>query len=339
MSGFRRLTSLLTVFPAHALADAPAAREIGVFLESGCGVACLTTEATLKPGDDLLSAAELGRSADVLILLLSAASNLSRWSRDRWEALLLGNPAEIGTHIAVFLLEECAFPQLLRRRPGFFDATAGRLCAMRRLKRWLRGVQLGTSPAVHHSTDLEDLYRCLADKPGTLTAQGAMADRFAREAAHDFEAVFWIPCHNRTLAQIAGNLGAQMQMPLEGPLEENCQRLRRELSGNRFLLVLDAPQVAVDAIMPNGRTSVLFTSEPVRIVDDGENLPAARRLFSAGRFAEAYEIYYRLLNSGADPESCRRDMVWVCESWGRTEEADTWRVRQSRLPGEQLRLF
>ena len=112
---------------------------------------------------------------------------------------------------------------------------------MRRLKRWLRGIQVGTAPAMHFSPDLENLYCALADQTGAITASGALTDRFAREAALDFEAAFWIPSHGRTLAQIAGELGAQLGMTLDGPVEENCTRIRGVLARKRCLLVLDAP--------------------------------------------------------------------------------------------------
>ena len=212
-----------SVFPAHAAADSGIADELGAFLEAGCEVACFTADSAIQPGWDLLSAAERGHCADVLVLLLSGASNLPKWHRERWEPILLGNPLETGTHVAIVLLEECTFPVLLRRGSRFFDATAGLLPAMRRLKRWLRGIQVGTAPAMNFSPELENLYSLLADQAGAVTAPGAMADRFAREAALDFESVFWIPSYGRTLAQIAGELGAQLGMRLDGSVEENCR--------------------------------------------------------------------------------------------------------------------
>lgn len=210
---------------------------------------------------------------------------------------------------------------------------------MRKLKRWLRGVQLGTCPGMAFSSDLEILYRVLADKPGIFTASGAMADRFARQADRDFEAVFWIPAHGRTLAQVVGELGAQLQLTLDGPLEDNCRRIRDVLSGKRYLLILDAPQAAVDPFMPSGRPSILFTREPVRIVEDAPSLAAARGLVSASRFAEAYELFYQLLDTGIEPEFCARELVWICEHWDRLDEAKALRFYSGHSPSEQLRLF
>jgi hypothetical protein len=319
--------------------DAPFAQELSTFLGSGCDAVSFTPDAVIKLGEDLISTAELGLSADILVLLLSSASNLPRWPRERWEPLLFGRAQEADTRVAIFLLEECAFPQVLRRGLMFFDGTTARLPAMRRLKRWLWGIQLGINPGMALSPDLETLYRVLADRPGTFTASGAMAHRFVQEAARDFEAAFWIPAHGRTLAQIAGDLGSQLGMTLHGPLEDNCRRICGVLSGKRCLVILDAPQVAVDPLMPSGRTSILLTSEPVRIVDHALSLAAARGLVSAGRFAEAYEVFYRLLNAGIGPESCARELVWICEQWDCLDEANALRRHIGPSPSEQLTLF
>ncbi len=330
---------MLTVFPAHAQADAPFAQRFSAFLEAGCDGLCFAADAAIKPGHDLISAAELGQSADILVLLLSPASNPPRWFRERWEPLLLRRDADADTRIAIVLLEECAFPPLLRRGLRFFDATTDRLAALRQFKRWLRGIQSGTYPGMAFSPDMEILYRALADQPGVFTATGAIADRFAHEAAQDFEAVFWISAHGRTLTQIAGELGSELRMTLDGPLEDNCRRIRDVLSGKRCLLVLDAPQAPPEPLMPSGRTSILFTREPVRIAEDEQSLGAARALVSARRFAEAYDILRQLLHRGVEPESCARELVWICEHWGRLDEANALRIHFGPSPSEQLRLF
>jgi hypothetical protein len=167
-----------------------------------------------------------------------------------------------------------------------------------------------------------------------------MAERFAHQAARDFEAVFWIPAHGRNLTRIAGEVGSQLGMRLDGPVEENCRRIREVLSRRRCLVVLDAPEVAVEPIMPCGRTSVLLTSEPVHLMRDVRSLAAGRSLISSGRFAEAYEIFHELFNAGVDTESCARELVWICEHWDRFEEANAFRFRAGRpAPAEQLRLF
>jgi hypothetical protein len=166
-----------------------------------------------------------------------------------------------------------------------------------------------------------------------------MADRFAKQAARDFEAVFWIPAHGRSLTRIAGELGAQLGMKLDGPAEENCRRIRELLSRKRCLVILDAPEVTIDPIVPQGRSSVLFTSDPVRVVEDARDFVAGRSLVQAERLAEAYEIFYELFNAGKEMESCARELVWICDHWDRVEEANKLRFHVGPAPSEQLRLF
>jgi TIR domain len=330
---------VLSVFPAHAPADALAVQELAAFLEAGCPTVSVFQDTAIPAGKDLLAACEEGLAADILLLLLSPASNPARWRREHWEDILVTRAAESRTRMAVVLLEECVFPLLLRRGSAFFDATTARLPALRKLKRWIMGLQLGTQPAMSFSPELESLYRELADQPGKCSTPASIAQRFAQEAAHDFQAVFWIPAQWRSLAQIAGELGSQLDMKLDGSPESNCLHISRVLSEIRCLLVLDAPQVPVDALLPAGRSSVLFTTDPLHISDPPETLAAARGLVSASRLAEAYELLYRLLNSGVEPESCARELVWICEQWDRLEEANALRFHIGPSPAIQLRLF
>jgi hypothetical protein len=325
---------LLNIFLAHAAADAAFAAELGAFLEAGCDGIYIAPDSDIRPGQDLLSTAEMVDASDVLVLLLSPASNPPRWRREIWEPLLAGRP-----RVSSFLLEECTFPLLLRRGSGFFDGTTARLHAMRQLKRWIWGIRHGTSPAMALSPDLEELYLALADRPGILKSSGAMAERFAHQAYRDFEAVFEVPCAGRNLTQIAGDLGAQMEMTLDGPIEDNCRRIRDVLAARRCLVVFEAPEVPVDAILAAGRTSILFTDEPVRIVEDARNFAAARALVVARRYAEAYEILSELFRAGIETEACARELVWICEHWDRVDEANALRFRFRPASPEQMRLF
>lgn len=189
------------------------------------------------------------------------------------------------------------------------------------------------------SPELEPLYITVGDQPGIATTLGTMAGHFARQALRDFEAVFWVAARGRSLLQIAGDLGSQLEMTLDGPLAENCGRIRDVLAGRRCLVVYDAPGVPLDAILPAGRTSVLFTEEAVRVVDDARDFTAARALVVARRFAEAYEILYELFNAGIETEACARELVWICEHWERVEEANELRFRCQPVSAEQMRLF
>ncbi len=329
---------MLSVFPAHAPADEPFAHELTLFLEAGCDDLAVASDAVVKLGADLLSSAEIGLSADVLLLLLSPASNLVRWQRDRWEPILFTQAEETGTRVGVVLLGACTFPDLFRRKLRFFDATSDTRAALRGIKRWINGIRSSTWPDFTFSEDLEPLYQSLADQPGTLAATSAQAGRFAREAARDFEAVCRIPAHGKTLAQIAGELGAQLEMTLDGPLEDNCRRIRNLLSSRRCLVIFDAPQVSLDTLSPTDRASVLITDER-SAPDTPKTFAAARRLVNAGRFAEAYEILSQLYDAGIETESCAREMVWICDHWGRYVESSLLRTEYRLAPTEQLSLF
>lgn len=330
---------MLNVFLLHAAEDAAFAAELSAFLEAGCDGIAIASDSAIRAGQDLLSTAEMVDASDALVLLLSPASNPPRWPRAIWQPLLADR-----TRLASFLLEECTFPLLLRRGSGFFDGANARLHAMRQLKRWVWGIRHGTSPAMSLSPDLEPLYLALADRPGTLTTSGPMAKRFAHQAIRDFEAVFWVAAHGLALTQIAGDLGWQLQMTLDGPIldgpiEDNCRRIREVLAARRCLVVFDAPEVPVDAILPAGRTSFLFTREPVRIVEAPRTFVAARALVMARRFAEAYEILSELFHAGVETEACARELVWICEHWDRVEEANALRFRFRPASAEQMRLF
>ena len=324
---------------AHAAADAGFARELGSFLETGCNVSVFHEDGVIGPGEDLISIAENGLSADILVLVLSPASNLPRWVRERWEPVLSVRAKELGTRVAVVMLEECAFPGLLRRGGHFFDASERRIAGLRRLKRWIWGLELGTEPAMSYSADLETLYADVADQIGTVMAGAGEAQRFAHEASRDFEAVLWIPAHQRTLAQVAGAAGEQLGLRLAGPVEEDCKVVREVLAKRRCLLILDAPTLRLGAMIPEVRTSVLITSEPAMAADEGPSVSRARRLAAAGRVSEAYEDFHHLYKAGVEPEACARELVWIYEQWDRMEEANQLRFQVGPAPAEQLRLF
>jgi hypothetical protein len=208
---------------------------------------------------------------------------------------------------------------------------------MRLLKRWIwrRPIE----PRI--SADLEALYARLADGAGVMETSGAIADRFARETAHDFEAVLWVACQGRTLAQAAGELGAQLGLRLDRTAKENCVRIREFLRDRRCLVVLDAPSADVAAALQmEGRTSMLRTSEAARpVAQTPPSVAQGRALAAAGRFAEAYETFYALLDAWMDTETCARELTWICEHWDRVEEANNLRFQYGRGAAEQLSLF
>jgi TIR domain len=332
---------LATAFLAHSAPDHAFASQLAAFLESGCDVTCCVDHGQIDELQDLISKAEEGLSADVLVLLLSPSSVPARWERERWEPVLFDQAKQGGVEVVTLLLQECSFPQLLRRR-NFIDAAKNRLTAQRLLKRWFRQQEhaSGSPPNSHFSGDLEDLYVTLADRAGTLHATGVAASRFANEAQEEFEAVLWVPCQGRTLAQAAGELRHQLGLTLDGQTKENCAHLRDSLAARRCLVVLDGaePEIASE-LSAGGRTSTMISQDPVKILETPETLLYARGLIAARRYAEAYELLYRLLDAVVDPDMCARELTWICEHWGRVNEAHVLRVNYGTPRSEQLALF
>ena len=176
----------LPVFLAHAPSDQRLARELAAFLELGCDVQCEAVGTS--PREDLIELAE--QCTGHLVLLLSKDSWPTQIPRERWEPVLKDRP------LACVLVNPCPLPGLLRRGP-FFEVEGGN--AGRGLKRWLWG-----RGEFRWSPDLEELYAALADRSGVRACDPETARRFAREAEGDFEAVLWVPCHDRSLAEALG---------------------------------------------------------------------------------------------------------------------------------------
>jgi hypothetical protein len=332
---------LATAFIAHAQSDHGLASGLAGFLEFGCNLTCYVDDGQIGERQDLISKAEEGLCADVLLLLLSPSSSPTRWVREHWEPVLFDRARQDGVDVVTMLLRECTFPPLLRRR-NFIDATTNWLTARRLLKRWfrVRERESGAAPSTEFSGDLEDLYLTLADGAGTLRVGGAVASRFAGEAEEEFEAVLWAPCHGRTLAQASGELGHRLGLTLDGPVNENCGRIRELLAARRCLVVLDAPGAEISAeLIAGGRTSTAITHDAVKILETPETPAYARSLIAAQRYAEAYELLYRLLDTEDDPENCARELTWICEHWDRVEEANMLRMSYRQEGAEQLMLF
>jgi hypothetical protein len=330
-----------TIFLAHAERDQGFARELAAFLEFGCDATCYLEEGAVAEGGDLIAKARDGLVADVLVLLLSEASWPARRPRQQWEPVLFDQAREAATEVVSIALGECPFPELLRRR-NFFDAATDPRAAMRKMKRWIwqRKRAPGIAPGAVFSRDLEAVYAAVADEAGVMGVSGELATRFAREAAEEFEAVLWVSARHRSLAQVSGEIGDQLGLALEGTAEQNCAALREFLSDRRCLLVLDSPDAEhASAVIPGGRTSTLVTEEPASVVELPESFERARMLIESRRYAEAYELLYRLLDAEISPEACARELTWICEHWGRIEEANALRFYYGPEPSAQLTLF
>jgi hypothetical protein len=332
---------LRTAVFTHAPADHEFALQLAEFLEFGCDLTCFVDDGLIAAGHDLISKAEDGFCADVCVVLLSPHSCPPAWPRQRWEPALCHRPKQEGVEVVTVLLQECTFPPLFRKR-NFVDATEDQQLARRLLKRWFWQWQRqsGDPASSTCSEDLEDLYRALADAAGTLHVRGAEAQRFATEAAEEFEAVLWAACAGRTLAQAAGELSNQLELKLDGHAKENCERIRNALAAHRCLVVLDGADAEISSeLVAGGRSSTAITKEAVKILQTPETPAYARTLIAAKRYAEAYELLYRLLDMVIEPDWCARELAWICDHWGRVEEGNALRRHDHAVPVQQLALF
>jgi hypothetical protein len=222
-----------------------------------------------------------------------------------------------------------------------FDANA-----LRQIKRWARG-HMPAPRSEPLDGDLEALGIALADRPGSETAADqAAARRFIRAFQQDFDAVLELECGSRSLAALSGDLGAQLGLCLEGDVESNLARLRDFCSHRRFLIALkDAADVHFEFV---GRVSTLRVpgiieeprDETIRGIqaflrrrpgDWTEYCRLARlgrRLTHVGgRIAECHEMMAQW-HANAEARGDRkaldessRELVWILESWGRSDEA------------------
>jgi tetratricopeptide (TPR) repeat protein len=121
---------------------------------------------------------------------------------------------------------------------------------------------------IGRETEIENLHGQLKE-PGALAYISGVAGRgktaLALEYAHrykgDFESVHWIPCQDRTLVQMAGELAWQIGLKLDGELDVMLRELNRHCAQRRCLLVLDnVDDDAPSRLIPGGETSVLVTT-------------------------------------------------------------------------------
>ena len=112
------------------------------------------------------------------------------------------------------------------------------------------------------------------------------------------------------------------------------------LAGRRCLVILDAPGPPIPAeLTAGGRTSTAITRDSVRILETPQTLAHARTLIAGRRYAEAYELLYQLLDQIVEPDTCARELAWICDHWDRVEEANALRVNYTPAGGKQLGLF
>jgi hypothetical protein len=356
-----------TVFPCYAAADREMAAAIAAFIERGADVRVLLEEGEMQPGEDLAEKAREGRMADIVLVLFSRHSLPSPWPRARWEAALQKEPAEENVRMGFVKCDDAVPPRVLAPQ---FELAGLPLASLRKLKRWVRGATYFEPES--GVPEIETLGAAIADQPGTAIVESAgLAAEFVRAFRDDFDAVLRIACGGRSLTALAGDLSAQLGLRLEGEPEANLARLREFCSARHFLLLLaglplDGP---VHALAPGGRCSTLISTEPQpEALPADESLRAIQYTFThpgfvadwpelcrlarlglrmagvEGRLAESFELlqqWHAMAGARADPsilDESAREMVWILESWDRTEEAGRLEYRRATEYGRQMLL-
>jgi hypothetical protein len=309
----------------------------------------------MQPGEDLVSKARDGRMADIVVVLFSRNSMPSRWPRAQWEDALVKEPEAENVRIAFLKCDDCIPPKVLT---PMFEATR-----LRDVKRWVRNSGTVEASAPQDSADLEVLGIALADRPGTETvASYSLAMEFVRAFRGDFDAVLRVDCGTGTLADMAGDLAAQLGLNLQGELAENLEHLRVFCAARRLLLVLDGDPPA--DLLFTGRCSTLISNEPgpptldalrhtAREFDATEDWSEACRLARQARriaheqyrLAECFEVMtqWRAMAEEQDDrpivDEASRELIWILEGWNRTEEARQLEQIRAHEFDEQLPLF
>lgn len=344
-----------TLFPCYAAADLPLVERVTQFVERGADVRTFLEEGALTPGGDLANKAREGRMADLVLVFFSRNSLPSRWPRAQWEDALVNEPAAENVGIAFVRCDDCNPPRVLA--PMF------EINRPREIKRWARGAGPGEPPSPANSADLEVLGIAVADRPGKeTTPHYALADEFARVFRPDFDAVVRLETGERRLAAIAGDMGAQLGLRLEGGLPENLERLRVFCEQRRVLVVHQGGEVP--ELVFDGRCSTLVCQEPGppsadplrpihAVFESSEEWAAicqaarqARRIArDLGRIAELYDLMQawsamaRARADGAAQDEAMREIVWILEGWGHADEARRIDFRRSAELDEQMPLL
>jgi hypothetical protein len=328
---------------------------VRVFLEDG----------EMRPGEDLAAKARQGRMADMVVVLFSRESLPPRWPRSQWEDALVKEPAEEGVRIAFLRCDDCVPPKVLA--PQFESKQ------LRELKRWVRNRAAEWQPpeevcGEESAGSLEVLGIAIADCPGVETVNDTgLAFDFVRAFREDFDEVLYVDCGERSTAALAGDLGVQLGMRLEGRVPENLERLREFCAARRMLVLLDDLRDREShPLVFGGRCSTLISTgcNPERKRSELEEIQSAlsqprrdwdevcqmvrqgRRITrEQGRIAECFELM-RQWNEAAEEredrkalEESAREMVWILESWGMQEEAARLEYRRATEYADQMALF
>lgn len=250
----------------YAPEDEALARQLGGYLETNLPYEVSYGECVVGPGLDLVDAAERALSAEAALVLLSPHSVPKVWNRQKWEPVFFQTPAELGTQLGFVLLQECRFPELIRRH-RFFEATCDLQGAVRTIRRWL----LRPNQPLQSDGPLDEGTGELRGRAGDQPAFAADIDHasamaFAQACAEDFEAVHVFDCLGRTKAGMLGDIGNAIGLKMPGNVEQNRETLRQRCRAHRYLFLLDnAPAAEHDFLNFGGLASIVCTvNSPAR---------------------------------------------------------------------------
>ena len=133
-----------------------------------------------------------------------------------------------------------------------------------------RAVHLNPPPAlfIGREPELAALHQHLAREGSVAYIPGfpgrgksTLANFYAHQHKDEYQTVHWLPCHSKSLVEIAAEFAWQLELKLDGDLEANLRHLRGHCARNRCLLILDnVDDEAPAGMLLGGRSSVVITT-------------------------------------------------------------------------------
>ncbi len=310
----------------HAAEDAALVGTVCAFLEANCPLNISLDEGLVRPGFDLIDAAELGLSADLVFIALSPASVPAVWKRERWEPVFRSQLGLLGTPVVFLLLRECRFPELFRRG-NFFDLSRDPVAGQRDVKRWLFALYAPAQNTVDlppaspmPARNSEELRRTIADRPGIASGLDAGSQEQNRNALRDW-------CANCRCLFIFDHLREQSREVVRFEGKASVIFSHSEMPGLRPLdeivsLFSTWPRNPGACLRALGDAQGWLTSAPASGVPMQLGNAMAALLRNFDRLAEAHEILALMANaarSKGDLLAAHR-LVWeqsaIQEQWG-----------------------
>jgi tetratricopeptide (TPR) repeat protein len=268
---------MVSVFLSHSSKDKPFVRDLAAALETGGDIQVWLDEREIGYGENIVVKIGEGLDADVVLLILSPDSVDSKWVKEEWTDAYWDQVENQRTKLAGVLYRDCKIPRLLRNKK-YFDLTTNQPEGFRQIKSWLLDLRPPVAPPAHlpqrsarfigREEEIDTLSQQLKEE-GSLAYISGLGGRgkttLALEYAHrhkaKFESVHWLPCQQRSLVQIAGELAFQLGLKLDGELDTIVHEVNGHSARKRCLLIFDNVDDETPArLLPGGRTSVLITT-------------------------------------------------------------------------------